>query len=155
MAYGVYSITREKIMMSVETKQILDIDFVTDQVMGEVGEKPGFSDFLTRYYLHWQLLHGRASIREFAKWLNINHSLVVQWMNERGSPGPQNISMLVRKMGPIVLEYFPDYPAPPESAIKLEYYHEQLQDHDKKELDHDFDKWLETWLLDHGFQRVK
>jgi len=53
------------------------------------------------------------------------------------------------------LEYFTDYPAPPESAIKLEYYHEQLQDHDKKELDHDFDKWLETWLLDHGFQRVK
>jgi|WetSurSiteA1Bulk_404760.scaffolds.fasta_scaffold133129_2 hypothetical protein len=141
--------------MSVDTKKILDIGFVTDQVKYEINEKSSFSDFLTSYYLHWQLLHGRASIRDFAKFLNINHSLVVQWMNGRGSPGPQNISMLVRKMGPFVLEFFPDYPAPPESAIKLEYYHEQLQDHDKQKLDQDFDHWLDTWLTNHGFVRVK
>ncbi len=142
-------------MSSEGTKQILDINYVTDQVMGEVEEKPRFSDFLTRYYLHWQLLNGRASLREFAKWLNINHSLLVQWMNDRGAPGYQNISMLVRKLGPIVLEYFPDYPAPPESVIKLEYYHEQLKSPDQKKFDNDFNQWLETWLLDHGFQRVK
>lgn len=70
----------------------------------EAQMKTGFSKYLENYYLNWQLKNGRASIREFSRWLDINHAQVIQWMNGRGKPGYKNIVKLAQKLGPEVYE---------------------------------------------------
>ncbi len=63
--------------------------------------KTAFGTYLENYYFDWQKKYGRASIRKFAKWLDINQSLVTQWMNGKGpKPGLINSIKLGSKLGP-------------------------------------------------------
>jgi len=71
-------------------------------------EKSRFADWLEKKYLNWQLENGRASIRQFARWLEINHALVVQWMNGKASPGPKTIHLLAFRLGNEVYELLED-----------------------------------------------
>jgi hypothetical protein len=138
--------------MEQSTKSIQEQEIIT--VQQEMPKKSGFDDFITKYYLNWQLANGRASIREFSKWLGVNHSLVVQWMNDKGLPGPKYIPRLVSKMGPGVLEYVND-PLLPSSVLEMTITLGQLPIADRTAFEDDFEQWLGTWLEKHGFKREK
>ena len=138
--------------MNQKTKVLQEQDVTL--VQEATFKKSGFDDFLTRYYLNWQLTNGRASIREFSEFLGVNHSLVVQWMNDKGLPGPKYIPILVSKLGREVLEYVND-PMLPSSVLEMTITLGQLPDADRTAFENDFEQWLGTWLEEHGFQREK
>ena len=71
-------------------------------------EKSRFADWLEKKYLSWQIENGRASIRQFSEWLDINQALVTQWMNDKAKPGPKTIHLLASKLGDEVYEILED-----------------------------------------------
>jgi len=135
--------------MNQNIKEIQSKDVSTSQ--DAILKKSGFDDYLTRYYLNWQLTNGRASIREFSQWLGVNHSLVVQWMNDKGLPGPKYIPTLVTKIGPDVLDYVND-PMLPSSVLEMTITLGQIPVEDRSAFENDFEQWLGTWLEEHGFK---
>ena len=62
-------------------------------------EKTAFAIWLEKEFLNWQIENGRSSVRQFSAWLGINHALVVQWLNDKGRPGPKTIHLLAAKLG--------------------------------------------------------
>jgi hypothetical protein len=117
-------------------------------------EKIIFSDYLEKQYLLWQMDNGRASIREFSRWLDINHALVVQWMNGHGKPGVASIRKLAVKLGPEIYNIF-DIVPPPRAIHELEETYHVISPDDYPALERDFDRWLEQWLVIHGYERLK
>jgi succinate dehydrogenase flavin-adding protein (antitoxin of CptAB toxin-antitoxin module) len=113
-----------------------------------------FSEFLEKQYLLWQMDNGRASIREFSRWLDINQALVVQWMNGHGKPNMDSTRKLVIKLGPEVYDIF-GLPRPPRAIYKLEGAYHTIPSEEIELFESDFDHWLEHWLLTHGFKRIK
>ena len=87
-----------------------------------------FSTYLSNYFLDWQKINGRSSIRNFSKWLGIHYSLVDQWMNGNGKPGPNNLAKLAAKIGPDIYKVLEIEPPeiisithlPPEFRERLE-----------------------------------
>jgi hypothetical protein len=61
--------------------------------------KTTFSEYMEKTYLSWQMDNGRASIREYSRWLDINHALIIQWMNGKAKPGPKSLPKLAAKLG--------------------------------------------------------
>ena len=125
-----------------------------DLMEKEIMVKTEFSQYLEKFYLNWQLEYGRASIREFSKWLDINHAMVIQWMNGNGKPGPKSIPKLSRKLGPEIYDIF-DLPRPPKVIYDLVDNYDKIPESDREEFDADFDKWLSDWFHDHGLNRTK
>jgi hypothetical protein len=113
-----------------------------------------FSQYLEKFYLNWQMKNGRASIREFSRWLDINHAMVDQWMNGKGKPGPKSIPKLARKLGLEIYDIF-EIPRPPRVIHDIESIYDTLPHTDRAEFEDDFDHWLAEWLKEHGFKRIK
>ena len=60
----------------------------------------GFSSWLEQQYIRWQANRKkRGSIREFSRWLVIDHRLVTRWMNGERRPGDNNVERLSEKLG--------------------------------------------------------
>jgi ribosomal protein S6 len=119
-----------------------------------IQKQTGFSDYLEKQYLLWQMDNGRASIRQFSRWLNINHALVTQWMNGNGKPGLGSMRKLAVKLGPEVYDIM-DVAHPPKAINELEEIYHIISPNDYPTLELDFDRWLEQWLKSHGYKRLK
>lgn len=106
--------------------------------------KTEFSKFLEKYYLNWQMENGRASIREFSRWLDINHAMIDQWMNGKGRPGAKSIPKLARKLGPEVYEILNISP-PPLFIQKLEAIYDELTPEQRQDLIRKINKILSDY----------
>lgn len=96
---------------------------------------PQFSHYLEQYYLDWQKKYGRASIRKFSLWLEINHSLVNQWMNGKGyDPGPKNLAKLALKIGHQVYSLL-GRPEPPQFIQLYDAHYDDLPPEAQLQLD--------------------
>ena len=120
----------------------------------EVPVKTTFAEYLENYYLNWQLKNGRASIREFSRWLKMNHTLILAWMNGRGKPGMQSLYLLAEKLGPEVFDYA-GANRPPKAVTDLLLTLGSIPEPEITNFEQDFDEWLATWLQAHGFKQVK
>jgi hypothetical protein len=117
-------------------------------------DKIVFADYLEKQYLLWQMDNGRASIREFSLWLDINQALVVQWMNGHGKPGLGSIRKLAIKLGPEIYDIFNTTP-PPKAIHELEEVYHIISPDDYPALEHDFNRWLDQWMKSHDYKQTK
>ena len=120
----------------------------------EVPLNTTFTEYLENYYLNWQLKYGRASIREFSRWLKVNHTLIIQWMNGRGKPGMQSLYIMAEKMGPEVFDYA-GANRPPKAISDMLLALGSLPEPDINNFEQDFDQWLDNWFQAHGFKALK
>jgi hypothetical protein len=142
-----------KLEYYIETMEIRES--TGDLVIGkEVPVKTTFAEYLENYYLNWQLKYGRASIRDFSKWLKMNHALIINWMNGRGKPGMHSLYIMAEKMGPEVFDYA-GANRPTKAISDMLLALGSLPEPDINDFEQDFDKWLETWFQAHGFKQIK
>jgi transcriptional regulator with XRE-family HTH domain len=98
--------------------------------------------------------YGRASIREFSRWLDINQAQITQWMNGKGRPGIVSARKLAMKLGPEIYDIL-DLPRPPKAIHELQSTYQTIPQEERQLFEQDFDRWLEDWLKSHGYKRVK
>ncbi len=110
-----------------------------------------FADWLEKKYLEWQMEHGRASIRSFAKWLGINHVILVNLMNAKGRPGPKTLPILAEKLGYEVYDVL-GLPRPDEREAKLIRRYRAIPPELRDEFSLALEEFIDAWAEHHGFE---
>ncbi len=119
------------------------------KLLSEMTGSP-IADWLEKKYLEWQMVNGRASIRQFAKWLDMSHASVINLMNGKGKPGPKMLPKLAAKLGYEIYD-MSGLPRPDPEEEELIHAYRAIPPNDQKAL---LDL-IERFLLDHGFKRTK
>lgn len=110
-----------------------------------------FADWLEKKYLDWQYLNGRASIRNFAKWLDVNQALVVRYMNGKERPGPKILPKLAEKLGYAVYDVL-GLARPDEVEETLIRQYRSIPPEHKEEYSQALREFIHAWSEHHGYE---
>lgn len=113
--------------------------------------KSYFAEWLEKKFLDWQYLNGRASMRKFSKWLEIDHALISQMMNGKLNPGPKTLPKLADKFGYVVYDVV-GLPRPDADEEELIRRYRTIPPEKRAEYSQALREFTQAWAANHGYE---
>jgi transcriptional regulator with XRE-family HTH domain len=117
--------------------------------------KSNFANWLEAVYINWQAKNGRASIKKFAEYLDMERSTLTQLMNDKIRPGAKSLIKIEARF-PEIVGRFPELfdeagLTPPDYLAHLKARLEAIpEDRDSEAFE-----IVEEWLISRGWRRER